>query len=194
VFVEETLIKGFDKGERRRQNPVYTKLIRPTSSPELAEERRALIRNNKVRAKLPNDPDFLRVRYVRYADDFILGVIGSKAHATRLLVQIRDFLEDRLKLALSPEKSKVTHATTDKARFLGVDIRITPDKSNPFKTVQYKGRENKTVKGTTRPQLLAPTTEIVAKLGAKGYLKEGRPTRVGRLIYYTPEMIVQNYL
>jgi len=194
VYVEECILQ-FNKGLRRAANPEYTKLHRGPQTFIERKKTRNLIHKKGIRAKKPNDEKFKRLRYIRYADDFILGVIGSKQDAKDILDKIKIFLKENLRLTLSIEKTKITHATTDNARFLGIDIHITPYEKNPLRTVKYKGGEPITVKGTTRPQLLAPIKDIVRKLKLKGYIsKKGKPCRVGRLMHYTREMIVDHYL
>lgn len=76
--------------------------------------------------KNPKDSGYKAIQYVRYADDFIVGVIGSKADAETVKAAIRKFLADELKLKLSDTKTKITH-TGDRARFLGYDITISRD-------------------------------------------------------------------
>jgi hypothetical protein len=82
----------------------------------------------RVLAKMPtqvsHDPHFRRLKYVRYADDFLLGFIGPKSEAELIKSCIGRFLRDELKLELSPEKTLITHAGTDRARFLGYEISI----------------------------------------------------------------------
>jgi hypothetical protein len=68
-------------------------------------------------SRLPNDPGFRRLWYVRYADDFLLGFIGTKDEAQEIKEQIREFLKS-IRLELSTEKTLITHARTGKARFL----------------------------------------------------------------------------
>ncbi len=72
----------------------------------------------------PMDGSYRRIQYVRYCDDFLMGVIGSKADAERIKADIGQFLADKLKLVMSPEKTLITHGH-DKARFLGYDITIS---------------------------------------------------------------------
>jgi group II intron reverse transcriptase/maturase len=74
------------------------------------------------------DTSFKRLKYVRYADDFIIGVIGSKADAEQIKAEIKAFLSERLHLTLSEEKTKITHST-DRARFLGYDITVSRSQS-----------------------------------------------------------------
>ena len=70
----------------------------------------------------PNDQDFRRLRYVRYADDFLLGFSGPKAEAEEIKRRIGEFLHDTLNLELSEEKSLITHAQTGVAHFLGYNV------------------------------------------------------------------------
>jgi ATPase family associated with various cellular activities (AAA)/Type II intron maturase/Reverse transcriptase (RNA-dependent DNA polymerase) len=85
---------------------------------------------------MPDDERFRRLHYVRYADDFILGFTGPKAEATEIKDRLGEFLKDSLKLELSPEKTLVTHARTEKAQFLGYEIGImhADDKVTPTRS------------------------------------------------------------
>jgi hypothetical protein len=47
------------------------------------------------------DPNFLRMKYLRYADDWIVGVGGSHALAEDLKVRIKTFLGERLETSSS---------------------------------------------------------------------------------------------
>ena len=44
------------------------------------------------------DGNFKRLKYVRYADDFLIGIIGSKEDAVKIKDDIKRFLADRLAL------------------------------------------------------------------------------------------------
>jgi hypothetical protein len=61
-------------------------------------------------------------RYIRYADDHLLGFAGTKAEAEQIKDELATFLRSDLKLELSTEKTLITHARTHKARFLNYDI------------------------------------------------------------------------
>ena len=73
------------------------------------------------------DADFKRIQYNRYADDFVVGVIGSKQDALSIKENLRQFLAEKLHLTLSEEKTKVTHSS-EAVRYLGYDIRVVRDK------------------------------------------------------------------
>lgn len=73
---------------------------------------------------VPLDTNYKRIQYTRYADDFLIGVIGSKEDAEQVKQEVKIFLQDALKLEMSDAKTKVTH-TGDRARFLGYDITVS---------------------------------------------------------------------
>ena len=78
----------------------------------------------KLPAAIPHDEAFKSVQYVRYADDFLIGVIGSHEDAQKVKDDVTKFMAEKLKLKLSDEKTKITH-TGDRARFLGYDICVS---------------------------------------------------------------------
>jgi group II intron reverse transcriptase/maturase len=127
-FVETVLIPQHTRGLGRRANPAYSAAKR-----ELAQARRrgdrAAARELRQRMRsLPSkdlhDPGYRRLRYVRYADDQILGFAGPKLEAEQIRDQLAAFLRDELKLELSGDKTLITHARTRAARFLGYEIIV----------------------------------------------------------------------
>lgn len=128
-FVQNTLLPQWNRGgARRKANPAYRALVNKVYLARKSEERQPIQKWRKAMRQLPSidvfDPNFRRLRYVRYADDFLLGFIGSKAEAQEILAQIKTFLGETLHLQMSKKKSKVTHAKTKYARFLGYDIGV----------------------------------------------------------------------
>jgi len=189
----------FHKGIRKKANPAYTKLVRDMGN-KLPSERksiRAFIHLNKIRPLIGNDPNFKRMTYVRYADDFIIGVCGSFKDCLTIRNDLATFLKERLGLELSLTKTLITPATQKKAHFLGFDVFITPyNKRQLVRSTRRDGSVRLTAQ-TSRPQMLAPIRKIVAKLESKGYCKNGMigtPTRVGRLIHLSLPMIIGHYI
>ena len=74
------------------------------------------------------DDNYKKMYYVRYADDFLIGIVGSKEDAKKIKSDIGEYLKVNLKLNLSQEKTLVTHSN-DRAKFLGYDIFISRDTS-----------------------------------------------------------------
>lgn len=132
-FVEKKIAET-NKGKEREINPEwkrrldrayrYRKRDNPQKARELEKEAKVLNSSN------PMDPEFRRMKYVRYADDFVIGYIGTKEEAEQIKEQIRDFLKEELNLELSEDKTLITHAKSERARFLGyeVDTRSSQDR------------------------------------------------------------------
>jgi group II intron reverse transcriptase/maturase len=125
-FVETELLPRYNRGERRRPNPAYQDLQWAIARAKRRGNRMAVRTLRQQRRALPsqdpNDPDFRRLRYLRYADDFLLGFSGPKAEAEEIKRQLAVFLGDELKLELSDEKTLITHAHTEMAHFLGYEL------------------------------------------------------------------------
>ena len=132
-------IRHFDKGTKRRPGKESNDLanerkrtVRKLKKVKDGSEKAALVARLKAieqeRAAFPNgdemDESYRRLKYIRYADDFILGVIGSKEDAQRIKDDIKSFLSESLALELSEEKTLITH-TGKTAKFLGYEITVT---------------------------------------------------------------------
>jgi hypothetical protein len=72
----------------------------------------------------PGDPDYRRLRYCRYADDWLLGFTGPRREAEQIKDEVGRFLREELTLELSPAKTLITHGRTQAARFLGYEIAV----------------------------------------------------------------------
>ena len=70
------------------------------------------------------DPGYRRLKYIRYADDHILGFTGPKAEAEEIKARLAEFLRETLGLELNQQKTLITHARSQRARFLGYDITV----------------------------------------------------------------------
>jgi RNA-directed DNA polymerase len=97
------------------------------------QEKSALLKLQKeLRAKLRKTPCASKtdkvMKYIRYADDFIIGVKGDKADCEQIKRQFSEFISHILKMELSEEKTLITHSSQH-ARFLGYDIRVRRDNS-----------------------------------------------------------------
>jgi RNA-directed DNA polymerase len=71
-----------------------------------------------------HDLDYRRLWYCRYADDFLIGTIGSYREAFLIMEDITNFLGDKLNLEISPEKTGIVHGRSEGVRFLGYKIKI----------------------------------------------------------------------
>jgi hypothetical protein len=125
TYIEKTLIPQYTKGKRRRANPEYNRLSQEIYKAKALGDRERCQQLEKRRrtlpSRMPHDPQYRRLRYCRYADDILLGFTGPKAEAFEIKQKISGFLTS-IGLTLSNEKTLITHATTNRARFLGYDV------------------------------------------------------------------------
>jgi Type II intron maturase/Reverse transcriptase (RNA-dependent DNA polymerase) len=126
-YVEQTLIPEHTKGEHRRPNKDHFRIASRIYRLRKKGADRATLKPHQTEMRLypygdQFDPNYRRLRYVRYADDFLLGFVGPRDEAEEIKGRIGTFLREQLGLEMSPEKTLVTHAGTQKARFLGYDI------------------------------------------------------------------------
>lgn len=160
----------FNKGKKRAINPEYGRLRKLKSiakTPEDAKRVRTEIR--KVTAFNMRDPHFLRLRYVRYADDFIIAVTGPKKHADRVLNLVTEFCHGQLGLELKKEKTKVTKFS-DGIRFLGTVITNRNPQEKPVITV-IRGDQIFKSRVTPRLSMHAPIKDTLIQLEEKGYFR-----------------------
>ncbi|MEO3892747.1 reverse transcriptase/maturase family protein [Nonomuraea sp. B5E05] len=126
TFVEHTLVPAWTRGNARRQNRAYGNVTANIGYWRRKGDRVKVKALRKIQQSMPSvdvhDPGYRRLRYCRYADDHLLGFVGTKAEAEQIKNQLAAFLREELRLELSTEKTLITHARTRKARFLGYDI------------------------------------------------------------------------
>jgi group II intron reverse transcriptase/maturase len=190
-FVERELLPRYNRGTGRRWNPEWRRLnnlINHHRNTLSAEEYQELVRQRRtVPSRDTHDPDYRRLHYVRYADDFLLGFAGPKAEAVEIKDRIRAFLSDTLRLTLSDEKTLITHASQDRARFLGYDIQVM---SSDTKVSPSKGGGlRRCVNGQVG--LYVPRDVIDAKV--REYSSGGRPAPKNALISQSDFHIVSHY-
>ena len=186
-YVECELIPEYTQGQRRRVYPPYRDLTmaasiaRKAGNLELA--RKLSQQAQSIPSRDPNDPNFRRLWYTRYADDFLLGVVGSKSEAVEIKQKIATFLRDKLKLELSEEKTLVTHARNENAKFLGYEIHIlhADDK--------HDHRGQRCINGSVG--LRVPKSVI--KDHSVKYMRSGKPIHLAQRVSDDAYSIVSQY-
>jgi len=115
-----------------------------------------------------------RMYYIRYADDWIIGVTGKKEIAIEIKNEIALYLKNKLKLELNDEKTKITHMTRDKVYFLGTEIKATDRKYTRSLRSKYErnGIVYERMAATGRIKMFAPIKKLVEKLKNSGFAKE----------------------
>jgi group II intron reverse transcriptase/maturase len=169
-FVEQKLIPTYTRGECRQANSEYRSLqqqegrLRHAGNVAEAQEIR------KIRQRMPSvltdDPAYRRLRYLRYADDFLLGLAGPRIEAEEIKRQLRQFLDEKLKLELSEPKTLITHGRSEYARFLGYEIGIFQEDHQ-----EEKARHRRIINAKVRMRV--PREVIQEKVAA--YCRNGKP-------------------
>jgi group II intron reverse transcriptase/maturase len=178
-FVEKTLLPTFNRGNQRRTNPAYkARLNAARRAGDRGDHERAKSLRQQAQAmpsRDPNDPDFRRLKYVRYADDTLLGFSGPRSEAEAIKRQISTFLRDKLRLELSAEKTLITHARTRAARFLGFEVvALAADH-------KHDRRGQRCINGAVR--LKVPKDVMVAQ--CRPYMRTGKAV-------HRPERLVED--
>jgi group II intron reverse transcriptase/maturase len=191
TFVETTLIPKYTRGEKRKPNKEYVRVqsqmrrLRSKGQKEAAKKIRQLMQ------KLPSidthDPDYRRLRYIRYADDFLVGFVGPRKEAEEIKQELRTFLQRELQLTLSEEKTLITHARTEAAKFLGYEVlAIQDDSKRPIHEMKKDRRSHNGHIG-----LSVPRKTIEGK--CHRHMRNGKAIHRPELLYLSDYDIVMTY-
>jgi len=126
----EAKIETFNKGKRRQPDPAYRSIIyRKGRAKQQAQQSGDWSKYKELTQQQlcmlpedPQDPNYKRLCYVRYADDFLVCIIGNKTDAVEIKAWLTEYLKTELQLELSAEKTLVTNAR-NRVRFLGYDVK-----------------------------------------------------------------------
>merc|ERR1712007_34425 len=109
----------YDQGKRRGHNREYQKLeYQRIKSKSMSERRRLLMDMRRVGNVNKLDPNFRRMKYIRYADDFVILTIGTKDEATMIKNNVKEFLRTNCGVELNVEKTVITNLRNEKFNFL----------------------------------------------------------------------------
>lgn len=169
TFITTVLIPAYTQGDRRKTNPAYIRLQHAAIRLRKAGRWKEAKQMRRQMQQLPSldltDPNYRRLRCCRYADDVLLGFVGTRQEAEEIKCQLGAFLRETLKLTLSEEKTLITHARTGMARFLGYDITILHNNH------KHDRRGHRSINGQIALQV--PKELIQAKCAP--FLKSGKP-------------------
>ena len=186
-FVENVLIPAHTRGDKRRINPAWhalrRRMVRRRNRGDHVEAAQLRKQMQQLPSRDPQDPGYRRLRYVRYADDFVLGFSGPKAEARQVKESLATFLRDTLKLELSEEKTLVTHATSKAARFLGYEL------VNQQANDKHDRNGRRKVNGRIGVRVPAHVVEQHCRT----YMKGGKPASRNVLIHDDDYSIVSRY-
>lgn len=194
-FIAREIKPKWTKGEKRQRNSEYRKYEHLIRKARIAQDKEEVKRLQQIQRQIPahvvDDPNFRRIKYVRYADDFILGFIGTRAEAQEIKEAIGAFLGDVLKLKMSDQKTLITHARTQKATFLGYQISTHHSNEKIHQVTREDGitYRKRAVNGSTKLGVPFGLT----KEKAKRYMKRGKPIHRVELLHNSVAEIIEQY-
>src|SRR5436305_2560016 len=184
--IEKTLIPMYNKGKRRKKNPVSGAILSKVSSLRKGGKTKEAMKLRKVAQQMPSvdltDPEYRRIKYVRYADDWLIGFAGPRREAEAIKETIKTFLREELGLELSEEKTLITHARTQAAKFLSYELSASQDDT-------YQRGKKRRINGHIR--LGVPRSIIEKK--CQTYQKAGKPIHRKELTNNTEYSIMAQY-
>ena len=190
-FVETVLIPQYTRGKKRQMNPDYERLSHRAKYLFKKGQKKEARQLRKAAQKLPSihphDPDYRRLKYCRYADDFALAFVGPQTEAEEIKRQLATFLRDELKLNLSEEKTLLTHARSGAAKFLGYEITILQKDAKHCRT--KAGYERRSINGAVG--LRVPRTVLLDKCDR--YQKRNNPIHRAELLNESDFTIISTY-
>ncbi|GHO48526.1 maturase [Ktedonospora formicarum] len=189
-FVEAELMPQYNKGEKRREHREYKNLmhrayrLRKNGQKEAAQKVKQ--QAQKLPSQDPQDPDYRRLRYCRYADDFALAFIGPKDEAEAIKQRLRTFLLEELKLNLSEEKTLITHTRDSAAKFLNYEIVTLQSDTKQTRT---RGHKRRSINGGIG--LKVPRKVVEDK--CQRYTRKGKPIHRAELLNESDYTIIATY-
>jgi group II intron reverse transcriptase/maturase len=186
-FVENVLLPDYNRGSERQINLEYNRLaMKAKYLRSTGRAKEATVYRRRLRS-LPfndtQDPSYRRLRYVRYADDFLLGFVGPRAEAEEIKRRLGEFLQGNLKLELSEGKTLITNGRSRAARFLGYEVIV----QGSMTKLDAQGRRS--VNGNIG--LRVPPDIVRAKCAF--YMRGGKPVHRGERHHDSPFSIVSQY-
>jgi len=133
----DKLKKELDTKKTSEPNPEYISAKSRLRSKKGADKKKGYKELRKIKSTIRTG---FKLYYIRYADDWLIGVWGSKKDATKIRKKIEIFLKEKLGLELSIEKTKITHASKEKVQFLGYEIYSPTPKESFFAKGNVKKR------------------------------------------------------
>lgn len=188
-YVEDVFIPKHTRGSKRKLNPEYSRLKRlrgkAKQQGKKEEYRRTLEAMRTIPTGQTDGGEYSRLRYGRYADDFLLGFTGTKEEAEGIRQEIKEHLAT-IGLELSEEKTLITHAGTEEARFLNYHISTIWENTKLTKVNEIKKR---TVNGT----IWLRVPQDVMTTWASKVLKKGTVMHRPELVNHSDYDIITSY-
>ncbi|WP_236601789.1 reverse transcriptase/maturase family protein [Ktedonobacter sp. SOSP1-52] len=197
----EEIRRRMEQGKKKRPNRLYTKLSKrklrlvKEGATQTKEFHELVQRIRSIPAVEVNDSNFIRIKYLRYADDWLVGICGPRTLAEQVKEELNVFLRESLKLTLSEEKTCITHARKEQAQFLGTQLcigrggiqRIVTTTNGSGKPIKRRSTGSEMI-------MTAPMSKLIKRLQSKGFCTAaGHPHSKKGWIHLDADQIVALY-
>jgi len=189
-FVEKLRVE-FEKGIKPRKNPLSINLEGQSKIKGNLE----LVRKLSVEARAHNyidfeDPNLRRLTYMRYADDWIIGIKGKLQDTKDILAKVTEYCEG-IGLRVSPDKTKITNLNQNKALFLGVEISRSSNFVTKFTRVTSSSSTKKY--NSRQLRMTAPLQRVMKILTDNGFIQNKKPAPRFLWLHKSHDQIIQLY-
>lgn len=187
-------IDKYNQGKKRGHNREYQRLeYRRRKSNSVIERRKLLTEMRKIGNVNRFDLNFRRMKYIRYAYDFVILTIGTKDEAIMIRNNVKEYLSTNCGVTLNEEKTIITNLRDDNFKFLGAEI--TKLNRN---TTFIRNRSTSKMLATTRLLIKAPIKSLLKKLKETGFIRQNDeqtylPKHVGQLTNLSHYDIISHY-
>lgn len=191
----DKLARKYSKGIRRAHNKEYQRLEYRRRKAKTMLERKKLLQQMRMIGNVDRfDLNFKRLKYIRYADDFVILTIGTKNEATMIKNNCKEFLKANCGVELNTDKTIISNLQDNKFHFLGAEI-VKLKRNHTFI------RSNKATKSyvaTNRPLVKAPIQKLLEKLKTSGFIQQNHnkqylPQHIGALLNLSHYDIITYY-
>ena len=169
-YMEElcVLYQGKVNPNNRKKNPAALKLLRSGHKSDYYRLR--------IPSRIHNESGYRNCKYIRYADDFVIGILGPNTMAVEIRDKVKKFLKHKLNVDLSLEKTKITHISKG-IDFLGYRFC----RKSVFVKQSYSGKQ--VVRKMIIPTLDVNIKRVIARLAQTGFCTgDGTPIPAFRLL------------
>ena len=186
-YIENSLLPIWNAEKKRKYNPAYSTVHRHLSRARRRKDWKQYKQLTQEKRRIPSqdmyDPDFRRLKYVRYADDFLLAFVGTKDEARQILTQIEEFLGQNLGFQTSESKSRITHAKSDTAKFLGYGISVYGNISDRITGARR----------SANGRVVLKLPEGICESKEREWKRNGHPRIKGQMLAYSVEETISSY-
>jgi len=171
-YICNEIKQEYTLGKERKMNPVYTKLANKRKYlkkyPDKSETRRELLLElRKTPNRLREDPNFKRMLFIRYADDFVVLLAGTRKDALDIKEKISTFLLTNCGLILNQEKTTIVPLKQG-FQFLGAFCK---KRKNISIHNSFINQKRITRRSTLRLGVDAPILFLINKLIKNGFAR-----------------------